>query len=157
MSSSQHHLLILKCLFSMKKNKSDGDAEKKQKGKCNLGLSSSASFFENDSIHGDEGGVDKLDRNSILGKIVVKCIFEIGLTKMKQKTRFIRRRQWSKKEIGFYMLVVHPFHDLPSKNEQLIPLLVAIVKRCTKSTFQNKFQMKKMYTESQDIRTKYIN
>ena len=68
----------------MIKNKSDGDAEKKQKGKCNLGLSSSASFFENDSIHGDEGGVDKLDRN---------CVFEIGLTKMKQKTRFIRRRQ----------------------------------------------------------------
>ena len=49
------------------------------------------------------------------------------------------------------------FHNLPrKKSDQLSSLLEAVVKKCMEPTFHDKFQIKKMYTESHDIRTKHI-
>ena len=42
------------------------------------------------------------------------------------------------------------------KSDQLASLLGATVKRCMAPTFHNKFQVKKIHTESNDKRTKYI-
>ena len=49
-------------------NDSDGYAGKKQKIECDLSLSHEirASFFENNSKHGDGGGTDQLVKNAIL-------------------------------------------------------------------------------------------
>ena len=65
-------------LFNME-NDNDGNAGKKQKIQCDLSLSHdiSASFFENNSIHGDGGGTDQLVQNEMCGKNVDKAVFEM--------------------------------------------------------------------------------
>ena len=106
-------------LFSTTENDSDRSARKKQKGQCDLSLShaSSASFFENNSRHGDGGSTDQLVQNGIFGINVDKAVVGSDLAKLKQETRSIRRRELSKEEIDFhfYLLMALAFHDLPRK------------------------------------------
>ena len=76
---------------------------------------------------------------------------------LKQETRSIRIRALYKEEMDFHLLSALLFHDLSrKKSDQLSSLWVAIVKRCMDSSFHDKFQVKEMYIESHDIKTKYI-
>ena len=95
----------------MTENNSYGNAGKKQKGQCDISLShaSSASFFENNSRHGDGGSADRLVQNSMLGKNVDTAIFGSDLAKSKQENRSIRNRALSKKEINFHLIMACAF------------------------------------------------
>ena len=127
-------------LFDMEKD-NGGSAGKKQKIQCDLSLSHdiSASFFENNSRHGDGGGTDQLVQNAILGKNVDKAVFGNDSAKLKQETRTVRSRILSKEEIDFHLLMALAFHDLPrKKSDQLSSFLGAVVKRCMDPTFHDK-------------------
>ena len=79
------------------------------------------------------------------------------MAKLKQETRSIISRALSKEESDFHLLMTLSLYYLPKKkSDQLSSLIGAVVKRYMDPTFHHKFQVKKMYTESQDIRTKYI-
>ena len=147
-------------LFNMTENDSDGNAGKERKIQCDLSLShdNSASFFENKSGHGDGGSTDQLVQNALLGKTVNKAIFGNDSVKFKHETRTVRSRMLSKEEIDFHLLTALAFHNLPrKKSNQLSSILGVVMKRCMYPTFHDKFQVKKMYTASHDIRTKYIS
>ena len=115
---------------------------------------SSASFFENNSSHGDGHGTDQKIQNANFGKNVDKAVFGSDLAKSKQETRIIRSRILSKEKIDYHLLMALAFHDLPiKKSNQLSSLLGAVVKRCMDPTYHNKFQVKKMHADSHDSGT----
>ena len=109
----------------MTENDRDGNEGKKQKGQCDLSLShtSSASFIENNSRHGDWGGADRLDQNAILDKNVDKAVFGSDLMTMNQETRSIRSRTLSKEEIDIHMIIAIEFYDLLKKNSNQLAIL----------------------------------
>ena len=130
----------------MTKNDSDGSAKKKQKGRCDLNFThaSSASFFENNSRHGDGCGTDQLVQNAIFGNNINKTVFGSDSLKLKQETRASRSKALSKKEIDFHLLMAHAFHGLTrKKSDQLSSLLGVIVKSCMDTSFHDKFQIKR--------------
>ena len=86
-------------------------------------------------------------QNASLGINVDKAVFRNNLAKLKQGTRTVRSRTLSMEEIDFYLLMLLA----------LSSLLVTVVKRCMNLTCNDKRQVKKIYTESHDIRTKYIS
>ena len=84
-------------------------------------------------------------QNRILGKNVDKAVFGSDLMKLKQETKSISRRVWSKEDADFHLLMALAFHDLPIKrSDQLSSLLGAIVERCIDPTFHDKFHVKQM-------------
>ena len=96
-------------------------------------------------------------QSAILVKNVDKALFENDSAKVEQETRFVRSQMLSKEEIDFHLLMAPAFHDLPTKkSDQLSSLLGAVVKRCMDPKFNDKFKVKKIYTNSNDIRMKYI-
>ena len=97
---------------------------------CDISSShdSSASFFENNSRHGDGSGADILVQNAIFSKNVDKAVFGSHLMKMKQETRSLSRRVLSKEETNFNLLMDLGFRDLPRKKYQLASLVEAVVK-----------------------------
>ena len=117
-----------KSLFSMTDNDSDGNAGKKQKEHHDISLlhTSSAWFFENSSRHGDGDSAVRLVQNAILGKNVDKAVFGSDLMKLKQETRSISSRVFSKEKTDFHLLMALLFYDLPRrKSDQLASLLGA--------------------------------
>ena len=111
--------------------------QEKQRKQCDLSLSYeiSASFFKNNSRHGDGGSIDPLVQNGILGKNVGTAVFGNDSA----KTRTVRSRMLSKEEIDFNLLMTLAFHDLSrKKSDQLSSLLGAVVKGCMDLTFHDK-------------------
>ena len=88
----------VKSFPSMTESDSHWNAGKKQKREYDLSLSyaSSASFSENNSKHGDGSSDNRLVHNAILGKNVDRAVFGSDLMKIKQETRSIRGRLFSK-------------------------------------------------------------
>ena len=69
----------------------------------------------------------------------------------------MKSRALSKEEVDFDLLMTLGFHDLSRKMfNQLVRLLGVVVKNCMDPTFYDKFNVRKMYTETYDIRKKYI-
>ena len=68
-------------------------------------------------------------------------------------TRAVRSRTWSNEEIDFHLPMAL---DPKKKSDQLSSMLRVVVKRCMDLTFHDKFQVKKMFPESHNIRTKCI-
>ena len=103
----------------MLENDSDKNAGKKQKGQCDLSLShaSSASFFENNSRHGNKGSAHRLAQNAIFGRNVHKALFGSDLVKLKQETGSIKHRALCKEVIDYHLLMALACHDLPRKKK----------------------------------------
>ena len=138
----------------MTENDINGNAGKMKKNIAILVIhASSASLFENNSRRGEGGGADQLVQNAILGKNNNKAAFGNCSMQLKQETRTVRSRTLSKEETDFHLLMALLFHDLTrKKNDHLTSLSRTVVKRCMYPTFHHKFQVKKKYTESHDIR-----
>ena len=104
-------------LFNMKENDSDRNAGKKWEKQCDLSLSYAikASFFENNSWHGD--GVAQITwfKNAILGRNLDKAVFGNDSEKLKHETRNVKSRTLSKGEIDFQLLMAVAFYDVPLK------------------------------------------
>ena len=65
-------------------------------------------------------------QNAIFGKNVDKAVFGSDFTKLKQDTRTVRSRMFSKEKFYFYLPMALSFHILPrKKSDQLSCLLGA--------------------------------